>query len=227
MKRLSFVSILLFVISCGDPEHKEDSVSTNTDTNAETNMLEIERIDYESKVDSVNYQSLFKWDKNWIGIAEFYNEEKDVNLFSLQLLEMNKDSSLTLISQTERSFDGLVFYPTFFRVSERVFILANTGAMESWGNKIFELKGTEFINMGFIDAASVEPNQDDDEQEYYHRNIAKNATFTLQDKSIKINFQGDSIVLFDDQKGAYDLILGPEQLEYTLSGDQFTLQTNY
>ena len=215
--------------SCAGEERKMDQPGSLENELSELKSEEIRVFPYESKVDSIIYQSLFAWNEQLIGIASPTNDDIGKRGLRLQLLEMNEDSSLTLINQSSYGYDSRTFFPSFFKISNRKFVLVNTGERESWGNKIMELKDNEFIDMGFIDAATAKSNgsSNAEEAKYRHGNIAEIAQFNEYAGGIEINFIGDSVVLFDDGNGGYDLIRGANQIQYRLLGDQFKLQTNY
>lgn len=222
--RLCLFTCMLFLFSCQNnrTESLENESETETDGH---NVTELVGINYTSRDDSLTYQAIFNWkDKQWLGIAEPVVPNR--NGLSLQLLEMNEDSTVEVIANSSYGFDSRTFYPSYFQSEERDLLLVNMGERESWGNKIIEIVGQEFKDLGFVDVSKATRNSKDEEHEHRFDNIAPHCLVS-DNEPITIRFTCDSLVLFDDLKGAIDTIISADQVKYVLKGDLFQLETKY
>lgn len=213
------------MVSCVDERASEGNADADGTSSSESNSIEIPSLDILSRVDSVIYQNVFQLENGqFLAIAEPMENKKEG--LCLQLLEMKEDSSMNLISHSSYGYDSRIYYPTFFEHEDHTFLLVNTGERESWGNKIIELKGDEFIDRGYVDAAIAIRNEPGDEYAYRFGNIAEQSIVS-DNEPFTFSFACDSLILFDDKQGALDTILSSKSVRYTLKGDQFKLETIY
>ncbi|MEM7162651.1 MAG: hypothetical protein AAF487_09465 [Bacteroidota bacterium] len=223
MNKYFFFLSFLLILGCSQPIKPDNAVADSKELHS--NSISKNELYYESRVDSIIYQNLFEWKDKWVGIAQPVNDEIGKRGLRLQLLKMKPDSSMQLISESSYGYDSRIFYPSFFEIADRTFLLVNTGERESWGNKVIELKDTSFVELGFIDAAILEENVKGEEYAYRHENIAKAANLIAQNGNISFQFVGDSLIIFDDGKGGYDRKLSCDELTYSISGMQLIMRT--
>jgi len=120
------------------------------------------------------------------------------------------DSSADILAISSPAYDSWTMLPTFFAVDsvrkDGLWILANFGERESWGQKLMRLDSA-FGDHGFIDVALPERVSDDGRTVLKRRNVAPLARFEFVGDSIWIRFACDSVFLYDDQRGGFDRIL--------------------
>lgn len=223
MKFKSFF-IAVALISCA--ESSVESKSSEISDTAYIEKVELEIVDFEPAVDSVWYHNLYKLGKNKVlGIAQPIIESKKG--IRLQLLKLESDSNVTLISESQGAFDSYVYLPTFFQNGDELLMLVNTGYTDSWGNRIVRLKDDSFEELGYIDAGiairTEEPNEYDSLY-YVFGNIANCARISMN--AVEISFDCDSLVLFDDGKGNLNRIIGGHGMKYVFKNGTYSLETN-
>ena len=225
MRITSFFLVALLVACTSSDDHDKSNLDTPEEGFLGENAFEV--LDFEPNIDSVWYHNIYRIRGNrLLGIAQPINASRKG--IRLQILELQQDSSLTLISESAGAFDSYVYLPSFFDVGEEVIMLVNTGYQDTWGNRIVKLMNNGFEELGFIDAGiairTTEPNEYDG-LFFKFENISECAEFS--DNGKEISFSCDSLVLFDDGKGNINQIIAGEDIKYILKNGVYSLETNF
>lgn len=127
------------------------------------------------------------------------------------------DSSAELLAVSSPAYDSWTMRPSFFANdsarTDRLWVLANFGERQSWGQKLFRLDSA-FHDIGFLDIALPERVEEDGATVLKRRDIAAHARFAFMGDSAWIRFACDSVYLYDDQRGAADQVLPARRVRY-------------
>lgn len=141
----------------------------------------------------------------------------------------NPDSTADMIAVSVPAYDSWTMLPTFFgKDSTRtgdLWVLANFGERESWGQKLFRLRDG-FEDLGFIDAAAIERVEEEGAMLLKRRNIAPHARLEFVGDSAWIRFACDSVYLYDDQRGGYDFVVASSSVKYLSAPEGLSLWVN-
>lgn len=129
------------------------------------------------------------------------------------------DSSAEMLAISPPGYDSWTMLPTFFPVDtaapdDALWVLANFGEKESWGQKVMVLDW-EFSDLGFMDVALPERIMEDDTLRLKRRNIAPSMRYLEAGDTAVWLFACDSVYLYDDQAGTFDQVLAAERVRYT------------
>lgn len=127
--------------------------------------------------------------------------------------------SVEMMAISPPAYDSWTMLPTFFPLdtlapSDAMWVLANFGEKESWGQKLL-LLDEEFSDMGFLDAALPERVLEDDTLRLKRRNMAPFMRYSEHGDTAVWLFACDSVFLYDDQDGGQDRVLAAERVRYT------------
>jgi hypothetical protein len=113
--------------------------------------------------------------------------------------------------------------PTFFGTdstdTQALWVLANFGEKESWGQKVMFLDW-EFMDAGFMHVALPERVMEDDTLRLKRRNVAPFMRYTEHGDTAVWRFACDSVYLYDDQSGHLDQVLHASRLRYTFQASE-------
>ncbi|MBK8498598.1 MAG: hypothetical protein IPL52_07220 [Flavobacteriales bacterium] len=134
------------------------------------------------------------------------------------------DSTVEMIAVSPPAYDSWTMLPTFFPMdnlhpSDAMWVLANFGEKESWGQKLL-LLDWEFMDMGFLDIALPERTMEDDTLRLKRRNIAPFMRYQESGDTAVFRFACDSVFLYDDQAGVLDQVLYAARVRYTFHRDE-------
>ncbi|HRD53558.1 MAG TPA: hypothetical protein PKY96_13000 [Flavobacteriales bacterium] len=139
------------------------------------------------------------------------------------------DSTADMMAISVPAYDSWTMLPTFFgKDSTRtgdLWVLANFGERESWGQKLFRLRDG-FEDLGFIDAAAIERVEEEGGMLLKRRNIAPHARLEFVGDSAWIRFACDSVYLYDDQRGGYDYVIAASSVKYLSAPEGLSLWVN-
>lgn len=129
------------------------------------------------------------------------------------------DNSVEMMAISSPAYDSWTMLPTFFPLdsvfpSDVMWILANFGEKESWGQKVM-LLDWGFMDVGFMDVALPERVMEDDSLRLKRRNIAPFIRYSEQGDTGIFRFACDSVYLYDDQAGGSDQVIAASRLRYT------------
>lgn len=128
------------------------------------------------------------------------------------------DSSVEMMAISSPAYDSWTMLPTFFGSdstdTHALWMLANFGEKESWGQKLM-LLDWEFTDMGFLDVALPEREMEDDTLRLKRRNIAPHMRYVEQGDTFIFRFACDSVFLYDDQAGHTDQVVAARTVYFT------------
>lgn len=146
------------------------------------------------------------------------NKEDTRDGLRLYLYRPKADSSADVIASSSPGYDSYTLLPTFFAgadTADGFFILANEGEKQSWGQKLFWLKGRRFTDMGFLDVALRGWQTRDDSTYQWRTSIAMNAAITkVGPDEFQVRFTGDSLQLYDDLRGGSEVMFPSSAIMY-------------
>ncbi|MCC6939463.1 MAG: hypothetical protein IT226_14685 [Flavobacteriales bacterium] len=131
---------------------------------------------------------------------------------------LTADSSVSMLAISPPAYDSWTMLPTFFGAdsmrTDALWLLANFGERESWGQKLLWMDGA-FTDHGFMDVALPERVLEDDTLQLKRRNIAPLMRWSERNDTTFFSFACDSVYLYDDQDGGYDQIVPANSVHFT------------
>lgn len=129
------------------------------------------------------------------------------------------DSVPEMLAVSSPAYDSWTMLPTFFPIDSLkpagvMWVLANFGEKESWGQKLMLLDAS-FHDLGFMDVALPERIMEDDTLRLKRRNIGPFVSCSAKDGTTTWRFTCDSVFVYDDQAGGYDQVLASSRLHFT------------
>jgi hypothetical protein len=161
-------------------------------------------------------------DSSFIMVAS--NVEETFEGLRLYRYRFKPDRTVEMMAVSAPAYDSWTMLPTFFPTDtlypdDALWILANFGEKESWGQKLYWLDW-DFNDMGFLDVALPEREMEDDTLRLKRRNIAPHMRYMEQGDTAVWLFACDSVYLYDDQAGGLDQVLAAQRLRYTFHRDE-------
>ena len=137
--------------------------------------------------------------------------------------DLGDSTYIMVASNVEETFDGLRLYRyRFFGTdstdTHALWVLANFGEKESWGQKLLWLDW-DFTDMGFLEVALPERVMEDDTLRLKRRNIGPFTRVEERKDSTYFRFACDSVFLYDDQAGQVDQVLPSSAVHFTFHRD--------
>jgi hypothetical protein len=133
------------------------------------------------------------------------------------------DSAVEMMAVSSPAYDSWTMLPTFFGTdstdTQALWVLANLGEKESWGQKVMFLDW-EFMDAGFMHVALPERVMEDDTLRLKRRNVAPFMRYTEHGDTAVWHFACDSVYLYDDQSGHLDQVLHASRLRYTFQASE-------
>jgi hypothetical protein len=132
------------------------------------------------------------------------------------------DSAFEMMAVSTPAYDSWTMLPTFFGTdstdTHALWVLANFGEKESWGQKLLWLDW-DFTDMGFLEVALPERVMEEDTLRLKRRNIGPFTRVEERQDSTYFRFACDSVFLYDDQAGSVDQVLPSSAVHYTFHRD--------
>ncbi len=133
------------------------------------------------------------------------------------------DSAVELMAVSSPAYDSWTMLPTFFPLDgatpeDGLWVLANFGEKESWGQKLLWLD-REFTDTGFLEVAFPERVMEDDTLRLKRRNIGPYTRVEHRQDSTYFRFACDSVFLYDDQAGLVDHVFPASAVHFTFHWD--------
>lgn len=210
---------LFVVASCSGPTPKpEPSTSTlpATDITAEQPAA-VPIVEDNVRHDTLLVQVTFDLqDGTHLMVAG--NVEENFEGLRLYRYRARPDSSAQIIAVSAPGYDSWTMLPTFFDVRDmpdRRLILANFGERQSWGQKLMVMNDTNFMDLGFIDAAFPERVSEEDTTYLKRTNLGPYARMGMTLDTAVFTFACDSVFLYDDLNGRTDVIVPASDLRFT------------
>jgi hypothetical protein len=128
------------------------------------------------------------------------------------------DSAVEMMAISSPAYDSWTMLPTFFGAdstdTQALWVLANFGEKESWGQKLIRLE-RDFSDRGFMHVALPERVIEDDTLRLKRRNVAPQMRYSVEGDTSVWRFACDSVFLYEDGSGGVDLILAAPRVRYT------------
>jgi hypothetical protein len=126
------------------------------------------------------------------------------------------DSSVYVRAVSAPGYDSWTLLPSFFPVDSAhvngpLWVLANMGEKESWGQKVMMLDST-FRDIGFLDMAYPERVMEDDTLRLKRRSIAPYLRLLQRGDTAYWGVACDSVYLYDDLQGHQDVVLAAHRV---------------
>jgi hypothetical protein len=225
MRSLWIVALLL-IASCDPQERKEERTSIEPAPAPSTavtdgDAIQFPQIDDNITNDTLLIQTTFDLgDGTFLMVASHSQTEERLDAgdrnAGLRLYHYKLDSGSPVILATSSSaHDSWTMFPTFFKDprGKGYILLCNFGERDSWGQKVIRFDQGGFTDMGFINAAMIERNEDEDDGMTL-RSIAPSTKVTWHTDEIRFTFEGDELLLFDDLRGNIDLPIEAKRVSY-------------
>ena len=204
----------------------ENAADTTWGTSAKNYaLLDLPNLDDNVKGDTLLVYTTHQVGNDLFVMAAKNKEDKREGL-RLYLYTPRPDSTADVLAVSAPAYDSSTMLPTYFTTSDTadgMVILANFGEKESWGQKVFWLKGHEFRDLGWLDVAHREWKTRDDSTVQWRTNIAPFARVQGRNDQFKITFTGDSLQLFDDLAGNQERMFATGRIAYRYDGRQMVL----
>lgn len=137
-----------------------------------------------------------------------------IRLYRYRLLA---DSAAEVMAYSTPGYDSWTMLPTFFAYPNppgTYLILANFGERESWGQKLIFMDWA-FTDLGFMDVAYPERIVEGDSTYLKRTNAGPYGRFAMNVDTLVFTFECDSLFLYDDMAGNYDLMVPAHSIRYT------------
>ncbi len=136
------------------------------------------------------------------------------------------DSTVEIRAVSTPGYDSWTLLPTFFPVDSAavdgpLWVMANMGEKESWGQKVMVLDSS-FRDIGFLDMAYPERVLEDDTLRLKRRNIAPFLRVDHTGDTAHWRFACDSVYLYDDQQGHRDRVVAAHRVGFISTTDGYT-----
>lgn len=210
--------------SCSTPAERKSS----PEEEASTEIPGVRAFHYNAVDDNVRHDTLLiqttfdLGDGSYVMVAS-HRDERFEGL-RLYRYRPGADSSAHMIAISSPAYDSWTMLPSFFGQdsarTDDLWVLANFGERESWGQKLLKLDGNGFHDLGFIDVALPERVSEDGQSVLKRRNIAPYARMTITGDSAWVRFACDSVFLYDDQAGGFDRLVPGASLAFSFSPNE-------
>lgn len=156
-------------------------------------------------------------DGTYIMVAS--NRQETFEGLRLYRYRLNPNGTPEMLTISTPAYDSWTMLPTFFpeepsTPSGALWVLANFGEKESWGQKLLRLN-QDFTDLGFLDVAVPERLVEDDTLRLKRRSIAPFTRLMRSGDTTTFSFACDSVYLYDDQEGGLDVVLHASRVRYT------------
>lgn len=208
------------IASCGPAALPEKEVRASVPGRA---PLAFQALDDNLHHDTLLIQTTFDLkDSTYVMVAQ--SVEDTFEGLRLYRYRFTADSTVEMMAVSNPAYDSWTMLPTFFPIdtlhpTDALWVLANFGEKESWGQKLM-LLDWEFSDFGFMDVALPERVVEDDTLRLKRRNIAPFMRYSERSDTAIWLFDRDSVFLYSDQAGGADLVLAAERVRYTFHRDE-------
>ena len=161
-------------------------------------------------------------DSTYLMVAS--NVEETFEGLRLYRYRFTADSAVEMMAISPPAYDSWTMLPTCFPLdtahrSDVMWVLANFGEKESWGQKVF-LMDWNFMDAGFMHVALPERVMEEDTLRLKRRNVAPQMRYSERGDTAVWRFACDSVYLYEDGAGATDVVLAAPRVRYTFHRDQ-------
>lgn len=185
--------------------------------------LELAAVEDNVRHDTLLVQATFAMgDGSFIMVAS--NQEDTFEGLRLYRYRPNADSSAQILAVSSPAYDSWTMLPSFFsadslRAPDALWVLANFGEKESWGQKLM-LLDTAFHDIGFMDVALPERIEEEGTTVLKRRNIGPFMRHATAGDTVIWRFACDSVFVYDDQSGGLDYVMAAPRLRFTFHSNE-------
>lgn len=219
--------------ACSTPPAQETKTQTAASPAADTAkgvVKEYHLTDLPDQEVNVQNDTLLVYTTHALGNGEFVmaarNVEETREGLRLVLYRPRPDSSAEVLAVSKPAYDSQVMLPTFFSTGDTadgIVILANYGALESWGQNAFWLKDGRFKELGWLDVTRREWKTRLDSLQQWRTAMAPFTKVTGHGGQFEFRFTTDSVQLFDDLRGHREVMLPAGHVMYRYDGSSMQL----
>lgn len=190
-------------------------------TKKEFKILDAEKI----LIDSLYIQVAYELNpERWLLIArKSANDEEGLKMLLIDPTQSNK-----LLFRSRGMYDSMIMHPTFFIPNDSKspwIILTGLGFSESWGQKLFFVKGDTINEITYLDIASKEEaDYEDDESELRLMDIAPYTSIYKNESGFNFSFNCDSIYYFGDIGDQNNPIFEGSAFKYIFFKDKLNIE---
>ena len=218
MKRSQYITTVILATmllgACGSSSSPAAKQEKQVDQGmAPTNYAEV---DDNFRHDTLLIQTTFDMgDGSFVMVAG--NVNPTFEGIRLYRYNVRPDSTGEILAASSPGYDSWTMLPTFFPITDQAgehLILANFGERESWGQKLIRMDAG-FTDLGFLDVAYPERMQEGDSSYVKRKNIGPYTRLSVKGDSAVFTFACDSLFLYDDMAGGFDLLVPAASVRYT------------
>ena len=215
----AWLGALLFVLGC---TAAEKPAPTPASVIRGSGPFAFPAIDDNLAHDTLLIQTTFDLgDMTYLMVAS--NMEETFEGLRLYRYRFAADSAVEMMAVSSPAYDSWTMLPTFFGAdstdTQALWVLANFGEKESWGQKLIWLE-RDFSDRGFMHVALPERVIEDDTLRLKRRNVAPHMRYSVQGDTSVWRFSCDSVFLYEDGSGGTDLIVAAPRVRYSYHRDQ-------
>jgi hypothetical protein len=229
MRRIPGIALIALLASCGGGAEQG---SGTTDQGTSTAVLRdvsgrkpfpFRQFDQNVFHDTLLVQTSFDLgDGSYVMVAS--NVEDTFEGLRLYRYRFKPDSTVDMMAISPPAYDSWTMLPTFFPLdtlqpADAMWVLANFGEKESWGQKVL-LLDFDIMDVGFMDVALPERVLEDDTLRLKRRNVAPFMRYSEHGDTAVWLFACDSVYLYDDQAGQLDQVLHASRLRFTFEANE-------
>lgn len=226
MKAIIILIVGACLVACGTPE---DTATTGNDRpKATITPLGFKPFAFKIVDDNLHHDTLLTQvtfdmgDGTYLMVASNVEETfEGLRLYRYRFF--GPDSVFEMMAISSPAYDSWTMLPTFFGTdstdTHALWVLANLGEKESWGQKLLWLDW-EFSDDGFMDVALPERVMEDDTLRLKRRSIASSVRYEQRSDTFYFRFACDSVYLYDDQAGHTDTVVPAGTVHFTYHRDE-------
>lgn len=215
----AWLGALLFVLGC---TAAEKPAPTPASVIRGSGPFAFPAIDDNLAHDTLLIQTTFDLgDMTYLMVAS--NMEETFEGLRLYRYRFAADSAVEMMAVSSPAYDSWTMLPTFFGAdstdTQALWVLANFGEKESWGQKLIWLE-RDFSDRGFMHVALPERVIEDDTLRLKRRNVAPHMRYSVQGDTSVWRFACDSVFLYEDGSGGTEIIVAAPRVRYSYHRDQ-------
>jgi hypothetical protein len=216
----AWLGALLFVLGC---TAAEKPAPTPASVIRGSGPFAFPAIDDNLAHDTLLIQTTFDLgDMTYLMVAS--NMEETFEGLRLYRYRFAADSAVEMMAISPPAYDSWTMLPTCFPLdtvhpADAMWLLANFGEKESWGQKVLFLDW-EFMDAGFMHVALPERVMEDDTLRLKRRNVAPHMRYSVQGDTSVWRFACDSVFLYEDGSGGTEIIVAAPRVRYSYHRDQ-------
>lgn len=220
--RAAVATTIVGLVSCGEGSSSVPLSADQTVAVRGAAPHEFAQVEDNLQHDTLLIQTTFDLgDSTYIMVASNVEETFDgLRLYRYRFF--GPDSTFEMMAVSTPAYDSWTMLPTFFGTdstdTHALWVLANFGEKESWGQKLLWLDW-DFTDMGFLEVALPERVMEDDTLRLKRRNIGPFTRVEEREDSTYFRFACDSVFLYDDQAGQVDQVLPSSAVHFTFHRD--------